>query len=165
MELDVKEFLDTCPTCAQNKSFPQPPAGFLLPLPVPAHPWSDISLDFVTVLPPSDGNTTFLTVVDSFSKMAHFIPILKLPTAKETAEPVLVHVIKIPGIPRDIVSDWGLPFTSQFWNTFCTLLGTSASLTSGHQPQSNGQTKRLNQELENGLQCLASKSPTSWSKQ
>lgn len=53
------------------------PAGLLQPLPSPKQPWANISLDFVTRLPPSDGFSVILTVVDQFSKASHFIPLKK----------------------------------------------------------------------------------------
>lgn len=53
----------------------------------------------------------------------------------------------------------------QFWRAFCSLLGATVSLSSGHHPQINRQTERLKQELETGLHCLASQSPNTWSKQ
>uniref|UniRef100_A0A8C7Y9I5 Gypsy retrotransposon integrase-like protein 1 n=1 Tax=Oryzias sinensis TaxID=183150 RepID=A0A8C7Y9I5_9TELE len=85
MREDINEYVSACPECAQVKTTSSPPAGLLQPLPVPRRPWSHISLDFVTGLPPSDGMTVILTVVDRFSKMVHFIALPKLPTAKETA--------------------------------------------------------------------------------
>ena len=130
---------------------------------MPHRPWSDISLDFVTGLPPSKGNTTILTVVDRFSKMVHFIPLPKLPSAKGTAEAVLLNVFRIHGFPRDVVSDRGPQFVSQFWKAFCSLLGATVSLSSGYHPQSNGQAERMNQELETGLRCLVSQNPATWS--
>lgn len=159
MEREVAEYVAACPVCARCKSFHRPAPGLLHPLPVPHRPWSDIAVDFVTGLPPSEGNTTVLTVVDRFSKMAHFIPMSKLPSA------MLHHVFRIHGFPRDVVSDRGPQFTAQFWRAFCTLIGASVSLSSGHHPQSNGQTERLNQELETSLRCLAPHNPSSWSKQ
>ena len=164
MEKEVGEYVAACPVCARNKNSRRPPSGLLQPLPVPHRPWSDISLDFVTGLPPSEGNTTILTVVDRFSKMVHFIPMPKLPSAKGTAEAVLLHVFRIHGFPKDVVSDRGPQFISQFWKAFCSLLGATVSLSSGYHPQSNGQSERLNQELETGLRCLVSQNPASWSK-
>uniref|UniRef100_A0A8C9ZTG8 Gypsy retrotransposon integrase-like protein 1 n=1 Tax=Sander lucioperca TaxID=283035 RepID=A0A8C9ZTG8_SANLU len=161
----VKEYVAACPVCAQHKSLHQPPAGLLHPLPVPSRPWSDISLDFVTGLPLSEGNTTILTIVDRFSKMVHFVPLPKLPSAKELAEVMLSNVFKLHGLPRDVVSDRGPQFISRFWRAFCNLLGATVSLSSGYHPQSNGQSERLNQELEVGLRCLSSRNPASWSKQ
>lgn len=162
---DVREFIRACPTCNQNKSSNQPPAGLLQPLPVPSRPWSHISLDFITGLPPSDGMTVILTIVDRFSKMAHFVPLPKLPSAKETAQVTLDNVFRIHGLPMDVVSDRGPQFTSAFWKEFCHLLGATVSLSSGFHPQSNGQSERMNQELEKALRCMASSNPRAWATQ
>ena len=159
MEGEVREYVTACAVCAQHKSSRLPPSGLLQPLPVPHRPWSDISLDFVTGLPPSKFNTTILTVVDRFSKMVHFIPMPKLPSAKGTAEAVLLHVFCIHGFPKYVVSDRGPQFISQFWKAFCSLLCTTVSLSSGYYPQSNGQAEQMNQELETGLRCLVSQNP------
>ncbi|KAK2882762.1 hypothetical protein Q8A73_021695 [Channa argus] len=105
MARDVREFVSACPVCAQTKTSCRPPFGLLHRLPIPRHPWSHISVDFVTSLPPSQGNTVILTVVDRFSKMAHFIPLPALPTAKETAEVLVRNIFRIHGLPRDVVSD------------------------------------------------------------
>ncbi|CAJ1048226.1 uncharacterized protein lrfn4b [Xyrichtys novacula] len=162
---DVREFVKACPTCSQHKTSRRPPAGLLQPLPVPHRPWSHISLDFVTGLPTSDGHTVILTIVDRFSKMVHFVPLPKLPTAKQTAQLVLLHVFRLHGLPVDVVSDRGPQFSSVFWREFCSLLGATASLSSGFHPQTNGQTERMNQELETALRCVASQNPSSWASQ
>lgn len=92
MEVDVKSFVSACPVCAQNKSSTQPSAGLLHLLPVPRRPWSHLGLDFVSGLPASAGNTVILTVVDRFSKFTRFLPLPKLPSAKETAELLVKEV-------------------------------------------------------------------------
>ncbi|KAL0177020.1 hypothetical protein M9458_025914, partial [Cirrhinus mrigala] len=162
---DTREFVLACSVCARAKTSNRPPEGLLQPLPVPSRPWSHIALDFVSGLPPSQGNMVVLTVVDRFSKAAHFIPLPKLPSAKETAATVVDHVFRIHGLPMDVVSDRGPQFISKFWREFCRLLGASVSLSSGFHPQSNGQTERANQDLERVLQCLVSQNPSSWSQQ
>ncbi|KAG1953738.1 retrotransposable element [Pimephales promelas] len=111
------------------------------------------------------GHTVVLTVVDRFSKAAHFIPLPKLPSAKETVVSVIDHVFRLHGLPTDVVSDRGPQFVSKFWREFCRLLGATVSLSSGFHPQSNGQTERANQDLERTLRCLVSKNPSSWSQQ
>ncbi|KAL0179008.1 hypothetical protein M9458_024450, partial [Cirrhinus mrigala] len=85
------------------------------------------------------GNTVVLTVVDRFSKAVHFIPLPKLPSAKETAVVVIDHVFRLHGLPTDVVSDRGPQFV----------------LSSGFHPQSNGQTERANQDLERTLRCTS----------
>ncbi len=165
MARDIRDFVLACSVCARGKTSNRPPEGLLQPLSVPSRPWSHIALDFVTALPPSQGNTDVLTVVDRFSKAAHFIPLPKLPSAKETAVTVVDHVFRIHGLPMDVVSDRGPQFVSKFWREFCRLLGASVSLSSGFHPQSNGQTERANQDLERVLQCLVAQNPASWSQQ
>lgn len=96
--------------------------------------------------------------------MTHFIALPKLPSAEETAEIVMMQVFRTHGFPKDIVSDRGPQFISRFWKEFCKLIGAPVSLTSGYHPESNGQTERLNQELETCLRCLVSQNPASWSK-
>ncbi|KAK2906403.1 hypothetical protein Q8A73_010346 [Channa argus] len=100
---DTREFVVACATCARGKTPKTPPNGLLQPLPIPSCPWSHNALDFVTGLPPSHGNTTILTIVDCFSKAVHFVPLPKLPTAKETAQLLTQHVLRLHGIPHDIV--------------------------------------------------------------
>ncbi len=165
MARDIRCFVLACSVCAVSKTSNRPSAGLLQPLSVPSRPWSHISLDFVTGLPASSGNTVVLTVVDRFSKAAHFIPLPKLPSARETAVAVIDHVFRIHGLPTDVVSDRGPQFVSKFWGEFCRLLGATVSLSSGYHPQSNGQTERANQDLERMLRCVASQNPSSWSQQ
>lgn len=74
MRNDVKEYVEVCPTCEQNKSKNAPSVGLLQSLPVPRWPWLDISLNIVTGLPSLEGNTIVLTIVDRLSKMVQFIP-------------------------------------------------------------------------------------------
>ncbi|XP_043113873.1 uncharacterized protein LOC122358155 [Puntigrus tetrazona] len=165
MASDVRQFVLACSVCAQNKTSNQSPVGLLQPLPIPSRPWSHLALDFVSGLPPSRGNTVILTVVDRFSKAAHFIPLPKLPSAKETAQVVVDHAFRIHGLPVDVVSDRGPQFVSRFWKEFCRQIGASTSLSSGFHPQTNGQSERANQDLERALRCMASHSPSSWSQQ
>ncbi len=124
--------------------------------------FSHIALDFITGLPPSTGNLIILTVVDCFSKAAHFIPLPKLPAAKETALTVFDHVFKIHGPPTDIVSNRGPQFVSQFC---LSVFRAAASLSFGFYPQANGQAERVNQILGCLLHTLAAHKPTSWCEQ
>lgn len=159
---DVKGFVASCPACCRAKPSHAPPAGLLRPLPVPSRPWSGIAVDFISGLPPSKGMSIILTIVDRFSKQAHFIPLPKLPSAAETAEILINQVIRLHGIPSEILSDRGPQFVSKVWKHFCSSLGASATLTSGYHPQSNGQCERANQSVESTLRCLCQQRPSSW---
>ncbi len=105
----------------------------------------EIVIDCVTDLPNSRTFTSLLTVIDHFSKACHLMPLVKLPTAFETAEILLEQVFCFYGLPENIISDRGPPFTSRVWSAFCQHL--NISLTSGYHPQLNGHVEKLNQEL------------------
>ncbi|KAJ8388138.1 hypothetical protein AAFF_G00146290 [Aldrovandia affinis] len=164
MGADARAFVLACTICARSKASHQPASGLLRPLPVPGRPWSHIGLDFVCGLPPSEGNDTILTIVDRFSKAVHFVPLPKLPSASETAELLVQHMVRLHGIPVDVVSDRGPQFSSHVWRSFCQALGASASLSSGYHPQTTGQTERANQDLGTALRCITDRNPSSWSK-
>ena len=155
---DIQNFISACSVCAQAKVTHQTHQGLLQPLPIPHRLWSHIALYFVTGLLTSNHNTTILTIIDRFSKAVHFIPLTKLPSASETAQLFITHVVRLHGIPTDIVSDRG---SQKFWKAFFTLIRTTVNLSSGFHPQSNGQTERANQAMETVLRCLYSNNPVS----
>ncbi|KAJ8353467.1 hypothetical protein SKAU_G00210340 [Synaphobranchus kaupii] len=126
-------------------------------------PWSHITPNFVTGLPPSHGNTVILVVVYRFLKATHFIALPKLPSAPEMAQLMVEHVFRVHGLPLDVVSDRGPQFVAKFWRSFCTLLGASVSLSSRFHPETNGQTECTDQSMESTVWCLAVANPTSWS--
>lgn len=165
MTRDTREFVAACSVCTRGKASHRPPAGLLHPLPIPSCPLSHIAVDFITGLPSSGGNTVILTIVERFSKSVHFVPLPKLPTALETADLLVSHVFRSHGIPVDTVSDRGHQFTTQVWWAFCRVIGATSSLTSGYNPQSNGQTEQANQDLEAALRCVSARHPASWSIQ
>ena len=108
-------------------------------------------------------NVLILTGVDRFSKMVHFVALPKLQSVAETADLLVTHVIRLHGIPQNIVSDRGPQFTSGVWQAFCRGIGATASLSSGCHPQTNGQAERANQALEATLRCVTTSNPASWS--
>ena len=154
-----------CSVCAQAKVTHKSPQGLLQPLAIPHRSWSHLTLDFVTGLPTYNHNTTILTIIDRFSMAVHFIPLPKLPSASKTAQLLITHVVRLHGIPSNIVSNRGTQFYVRFSKAFCTLIGTTVSLSSGFHPQTNGQTEQANQATKTVLRCLCSNNPVSWSTQ
>ena len=161
---DVRFYVSSCSVCAQSKAPRHLPRGKLQPLPVPQRPWTHLSVDFLTDLPPSQGNTTILVVVDRFSKSCRLIPLPGLPTALQTAEALFTHVFRHYGVPEDIVSDRGPQFISRVWRAFMERLGVSVSLTSGYHPESNGQVERVNQEVGRFLRSYCQDRPGEWAR-
>uniref|UniRef100_A0A8C5M5M4 Gypsy retrotransposon integrase-like protein 1 n=1 Tax=Leptobrachium leishanense TaxID=445787 RepID=A0A8C5M5M4_9ANUR len=159
---DVRDYVKSCDVCARAKTLPQKPLGLLQPLPVPETPWSHVTMDFIVDLPPSAGHTCIMVIVDRLTKLAHFIPSMKIPTAKETASLFIAQVFRLHGIPTSIVTDRGTQFTSHFWKAFCSSLQISVDLSTSYHPQSNGQTERTNQTLESYLRCYSSYQQNNW---
>lgn len=93
--------------------------------------------------------------------MAHFIPLPRLPSARETATLVLDHILHNHGLPVNVVSDRGPQFVSKFWVDFCQQLGTTVSISSGYHPQTNGQAKLTS--IWRGYCAVVSAEPSFWS--
>ncbi|GJZ63641.1 transposon ty3-G gag-pol polyprotein [Tanacetum coccineum] len=158
----VKRFLQGCHTCQRFKTDSCRPAGLLQPLPIPSRIWEDISMDFVEGLPPSNGFTTIMVIVDRLSKYAHFVLIRHPFTAATIAKEFVSHVVKLHGIPSTIVSDRDKVFISSFWQALFKLQGTELCLSSSYHPQTDGQTEVVNRTLEQYLRCFAGDRPKKW---
>ena len=114
------------------------------------------NMDFITNLPPSEGHDSTLVVMDRFTKMTHFIACSKAILDLEVANLILVNVVCLHGLPDDIISDCGAPFISHFWKPLFHILGTTTKLLTVFYSQTDGQTKGVNQVLEQSLQCVVS---------
>src|SRR5882724_9863125 len=108
-------------------------------------------MDFIEGLPMSDGHDTILVVVCHLTKMTVFIPTFRDIDAEDLAHIFLSQVFAKHGTPTDIVSDRGKHFISRFWKFLCQLLGIKANLSTTYHPETNGQTERVNQILEQYL--------------
>jgi hypothetical protein len=105
MRADVDRYTRNCHTCQRSKSNRHAPFGVLRPLPIPEHPWQDISMDFVTGLPWSNGYDAIWVVVDRLTKERHLIPCCTDVDAKELANLFIAHIFGLHGLPLTIISD------------------------------------------------------------
>ena len=113
-------------------------------------------------LPVSKGYTAILVVVDRLTKMAHFIPTVNEVDAPFTAQLYLDNVYKLHGLPQDLVSDRGSVFTSRFWTRLLQLIGVKRNLSTAYHPQSDGQTERVNQVMEQYLRLYCDYQQDDW---
>ena len=125
-------------------------------------PWVDVSMDFITDLPLSNGFDSILTVVDRFSKETEFIPCNKTITALDTAKLYLFHVWKDHGLPCTIVSDRGPQFALQVMMDLCKRLRISPKLSTVHHPQTDGQTEVMNREVQQYLRLFCAEEQECW---
>ncbi|WVZ02924.1 hypothetical protein V8G54_023730 [Vigna mungo] len=135
------------------------PAGLLQPLPVPSQIWEQICMDFITALPPAQGYSVIMVVIDRLSKFAHFLPLKQDFSSQQVAETFVQHIIKLHGFPRSIVSDRDKIFISKFWQQLFKLQGTTLSMSSAYHPQTDGQSEILNKTLEMYLRCYCFDNP------
>jgi len=113
MTVYIKDHISWCNQCAHMKGSNKALTGSLLPLPIPDGSWQDISTDFTTDLPLSNGFDSILIVIDQFSKETVFISCNKTAMVLDTAKLNLHHIWKNHRLPQLIVSDCGLQFASQ----------------------------------------------------
>lgn len=150
--------------CARNKPLRTKPFGPLQPLPVPERPWSSLSMDFIEKLPASDNFDSILVVVCRFTKMAVFIPTVVTSTSRDLATLFLKHIFSKHGLPDDIVSDRGSKFVSKFWKALCSRLSINRKLSTAYHPETDGQTERVNQTLEQYIRIYCAYQQDDWSE-
>ena len=160
---NIHSYVARCDRCAHFKGSNMKPASSAVPLQPSTMPWVDVSADFITDLPPSNGFNSILMVIDRFSKETEFILCNKTATALDTTKLYLFHVWKDHGLPRTIVSDWGPQFASQVMMDLCKRLGISPKLSTAHHPQMDGQTEVMNQEVQQYLRLFCAEEQESWS--
>ncbi|KAL0439603.1 UNVERIFIED_CONTAM: Transposon Ty3-G Gag-Pol polyprotein [Sesamum latifolium] len=159
MKSDIQTWVKECETCQRIKHENNPYPGLLQPLPIPEQAWSCISMDFIEGLPVSEGKDSIMVVVDRLTKYSHFLALKHPYTATSVAKVFFDHICKLHGLPVSIVSDRDRLFTSKFWKELFTLSGVSLDMSTAYHPQSDGQTKRVNQCLENYLRSMCHLKP------
>lgn len=164
MKEDIQKHIKECSVCQQAKVEHCKTPGLLQPLPIPDQAWKVICMDFIEGLPKSQRFDTILVIVDKFTKYAHFVPLSHPYTALSVAQAYFDNVYKLHGLPESIVSDRDRIFTSAVWRELFKLSDTKLLMSSSYHPQTDGQSKRLNQCLETFLRCSVNACPRLWSK-
>jgi transposase InsO family protein len=158
----VQDMVRACDVCQRYKSEHLHPAGLLLPLPVPQGVWTDVALDFVEALPRVRDKTVILTVVDRFSKYAHFIPLAHPYSAESVAQAFFADIVRLHGVPQSLVTDRDPVFTSTFWRELMRLVGAKMHMTTAFHPQSDGQSEAVNRVIIMYLLCFTGDRPRQW---
>nr|GEW40397.1 putative reverse transcriptase domain-containing protein [Tanacetum cinerariifolium] len=149
---DIATYVSKCLTCAKVKAEHQRPSGLLVQPVIPVWKWDNITMDFVTKLPKSSqGFNTICVIVDRLTKSAHFLPIRENDLMDKLARLYLDRIMTRHGTPVSIICDHDGRFTSNFWKTFQKALGTNLDMSTAYHPETDGQSERTIQTLEDML--------------
>ncbi|KAJ9567105.1 hypothetical protein OSB04_003071 [Centaurea solstitialis] len=130
---------------------------------IPEWKWEQISMDFVTKLPKTKkGHDAVWVIVDRLTKSAHFLPIKETYSIDKLAQLYVGEIVMRHGVPISIIADRDSRFTSRFWQSFQTTLGTRVDLSTAYHPQADGQTERTIQTLEDMLRACVLEFGGSW---
>ena len=111
-------------------------------------------MDFVVGLPKTQkGYDSIWVIVDRLTKVAHFLPVRTNYGGEKLAQLYVDNIVKLHGVPSRIVSDRGTQFTSKFWKSLHKAMGTKLDFSSSYHPQTDGQTERVNQIMEDMLRA------------
>jgi len=154
--------VEGCDFCQRNKNRTEQPAGKLMPNLIPDKVWSHILADFITKLLLAQGYNSILVVVDRFTKMAYFMPITEKTMAEGLAKMFRDNVWWLHKLPKSIISDRGPQFAAGVMKELNKLLEIDTKLSIAFYPQTDGQTERINQELEQYLRMFIDHRQEQW---
>ncbi|GBG78811.1 hypothetical protein CBR_g28035 [Chara braunii] len=160
---DATTYVETCHVCQRDKPRMQAPVGLIKPLPIPIGPGLSAYMDFMdTLVTSKSGKRHIFLIVDTFNKYAR--PIAMPETARTD------HVIKLFmdnkvcdfGLPKPIVSDKDVRFTSELWQNTAQQGDTQLQMTSGNHPKSNGPAEQMNRVVQHLLRHYIKPSQDDW---
>ncbi|KAI3805345.1 hypothetical protein L1987_27640 [Smallanthus sonchifolius] len=132
MKKDIALFVAKCLTCSKE----------------------NLAMDFITKLPrTSRGHNSIWVIIDRLTKSAHFLPIREDYRVEKLAQIYIDEIVSRHRIPLNIISDRDSRFPSRFWQSLQSALGTRLDLSTAYHPQTDGQTERTIQTLEDMLRA------------
>ena len=153
MKRDIPEYISKCMKCQQVKVEHQHPDW----------KWEVICMDFIKGFPMTwRQHDSIVVVVDRLTKATHFILVKSTHKTDEIEKIFMKESFKLHGFPKEIVSDRDAKFTSNFWKGLFAYLGTKFNFNTAYHPQTDGQTERVNQVLEDMLRMYVMDKPTKW---
>ncbi|GJU12363.1 putative reverse transcriptase domain-containing protein [Tanacetum coccineum] len=132
----------------------QKPSGLLVQLEIPMWKWERITMDIITKLPKtSNGYDTIWVIVDRLTKSTHFIPTRETNSMETLTRLYIKEIVSQHGVPISIISDHDSHFTSRFWQSLQSALGTQLDMSTAYHPETDGQSERTIQTLEDMLRA------------
>ncbi len=167
MRKTIDRYIRNCYICQRSKTSRNKFNELLHSLFILEQRWKDIVMNFIIDLPSSEGKNVILTVICRLSKKRHYISCFTDDegiTAEKTAELMLQWIYRIHGLPDSIVSNRGSQFTFILWKSLCKRLGINLRLFTVYHPQTDGQSERVNQNVERYLRFFCSYMQDDWAK-
>ena len=165
MKADIANYVNHCLTCSKVKAEHQRPSGLLVQPEIPEWKWERITMDFITkLLRTSSGYDTIWVIVDRLTKSAHFLPIKENDSMDKLARLYIKEIVARHGVPISIISDRDSRFTSNFWRSLQDALGSNLDMSTAYHPQTDGQSERTIQTLEDMLRACAIDFGNGWDK-
>ncbi|GJX32446.1 putative reverse transcriptase domain-containing protein [Tanacetum coccineum] len=161
--MDEAHKTSKCLTCSKVKAEHQRPSGLLQQPEIPEWKWDNITIDFITKLPKTkSGHDTIWVVVDRLTKSAHFLAAREDYSMEKLARFYIDEIVAQHGVPVSIISNRDARFTSRFWQTLQKALGTRLDMSTAYYPQTDGQSERKIQTLEDILRACVMDFGGSW---
>ena len=148
---DIGKYMEGCNLCQRMKNRTEEPAGKLKLSEVLQKTWTHLTVDFIVKLPVVAGKDAILVVCNRLSKMMHFVATTEGTSVEGLARLLCDNVWKLHGLPESIVLDRGPQFVAELTKELNRMLGIKTKLSTVFHPQTDGQTERMNQELEQYL--------------
>ncbi|GKB04411.1 putative reverse transcriptase domain-containing protein [Tanacetum coccineum] len=165
MKAEIATYVSKCLTCAKVKAEHQKPSGLLQQPEIPEWKWEKITMDFVSGLPRTpSGYDSIWVIVDRLTKSAHFLPMKKTDSIEKLAQLYLKEVVCKHGVPTSIISDRDSLFTSRFWKSLQEAMGTQLDMSTAYHPETDGQSERTIQTLEDMLRACVIDFGSSWDR-
>ncbi|GJY34725.1 reverse transcriptase domain-containing protein [Tanacetum coccineum] len=154
MKADIATYVSKCLTCAKVKAEHQKPSGLLQQPEIPIWKWERITMDFVSGLPRTPSRYDMIwVIVDRLTKSAHFLPMKKTDTMEKPTKLYLKEIVYRHGVPISIISDRDSHFTLRSWKLLQKALGMNLDMSTAYHPQTDGQSERTIQTLEDMLRA------------
>ncbi|GBG71225.1 hypothetical protein CBR_g8527 [Chara braunii] len=163
MMRDAKLYVETCQVYQRDKPCTQAPLGLLKPLPIPERPGESLFMDFMDTLVTSKSGIRYVyVIVDRFSKYARLVAMPATTKTEYVIKLFKENWVRDFGLPKSIVSDRDVRFTSELWKAAAAEQGTRLQMTSGNHPEANGQADQLNRAVQHLLRHCITPNQVDW---
>ncbi|GBG70834.1 hypothetical protein CBR_g8134 [Chara braunii] len=163
---DAKKYVETCQVCQRDKPRTQAPLGLVKPLPIPAGPGLSVSMDFMdTLVTSKSGKRHIFVIIDRFTKYARLVAMPETARTDYVIKLFKDNWVRDFGLPKTIISDRDVHFTSELWKKTVEQMGSQLQMTSGNHPKANGQAEQMNRVVQHLLRHYIKPSQDDWDEQ